>query len=186
MRRTLIRLLFLLIASALLAPAAIPATAAPGSPVSVDGLAAISASQYSPDSQECAMLKLINDWRKQNGKTALRLSRTLGAAAEHHSVEMTTYNYFSHTMRNGVTWSQNITKHGYPTGTYRAENIARGNSTAAKTFTQWKNSSGHNANMLSSSYKAIGIGRSYGKNATYNWYWTSTFGSVTDHTITCA
>lgn len=185
MRRRLVRLLFVLIASALLAPAAIPVAAAPASPLTVEQSAAISASQYKPDSEECAMLKLINDWRKKNGKSALKLSASLGAAAEHHSVEMTTKNYFSHDLKNGVSWSQNITNHGYPTGTYRAENIARGNQTAAKTFAQWQKSSGHNTNMLNSTYKAIGIGRSYGKNATYNWYWTTTFGSVSDHTITC-
>jgi len=38
------------------------------------------------------------------------------------------------------------------------ENLAAGNSTAQATFEQWKNSSGHYANMINSSYKSIGIG----------------------------
>lgn len=185
MRGALTRLLFVLVAGALLAPAAMPAGAAPGSTSGALDYSAITAAQYKVDSQECAMLKLINDWRKQNGKSALKLSRTLGAAADHHSREMATYKYFSHTLRNGVSWSTNITNHGYPTGTYRAENIARGNEKASKTFTQWKNSSGHNRNMLSSTYKAIGIGRSFNNADKYVWYWTTTFGSSTSQTITC-
>jgi uncharacterized protein YkwD len=185
MRRGPIRLLVLLVAGTLLAPAAMPAAAAPGSPSGALDYSAITAAQYRVDSQECAMLKLINDWRKRNGKSALKLSRTLGAAADHHSREMATYKYFDHTLRNGVTWTKNITNHGYPTGTYRAENIAGGNEKAAKTFQQWKNSPKHNENMLSSRYKAIGIGRSFNTKAPLVWYWTTTFGSATSQTITC-
>ncbi len=185
MRRTLTRLLFLVVAGALLVPAAIPVAAAPGSSSGGLDYASITVAKYKVEAQECAMLKLINDWRKKNGKSALKLSRTLGAAADHHSREMVEKNYFSHDLKNGVSWSENITNHAYPTGTYRAENIARGNETAAKTFLQWKNSSGHNRNMLSSTYKAIGIGRAYSETAKYNWYWTTTFGSATSQTITC-
>ncbi len=184
MRQKLLRGLFLLVAGLLVLPA-IPAAAAPGAKPAANTSASITASQYLPDAQECAMLSLINTYRKANGKGTLAFSRTLAAAADHHSRQMASNNYFSHTLLNGVTWSQNITNHGYPTNTYRAENIAAGNSDAAATFTQWKNSPGHNANMLSSNYKAIGIGRSGGSATTYKWYWTTTFGSAVDGTLTC-
>src|SRR5262245_42643142 len=126
MGRTTVRLLFLLFAGALLAPGALSVAAAPGHRPVVAIADAISASQYAPDSAECAMLKLINNYRKQKGKGALTLSRTLGAAAEHHSRDMAAHNYFSHTLYNGTSWSQNIANHGYPTNTNRAENIAAG------------------------------------------------------------
>jgi uncharacterized protein YkwD len=186
MRRALIRLSLLVLAGILLAPGA-PAGGgvAPGPRPFVSTAVAITASQYAPDSQECAMLKLINDYRVAHGKSRLKLSRTLGAAAEHHSRDMAAHNSFSHTLSNGTSWTKNITNHGYPTGTYRAENIAAGNSLASKTFTQWKNSSGHRTNMLNGTYKAIGIGRAYGSSATYKWYWTTTFGNVVDQTIAC-
>jgi uncharacterized protein YkwD len=35
-----------------------------------------------------ALLKLINDYRKQNGQRALALSQSLSAAADHHSRSM--------------------------------------------------------------------------------------------------
>ena len=37
-----------------------------------------------------------------------------------------------------------------------------------------------NANMLSTSYSAIGIGRAYTAGSPYSWYWTTEFGGVND------
>jgi uncharacterized protein YkwD len=98
---------------------------------------------------------------------------------------MAAKNYFSHTLSGGVSWVQNIANHGYPSSTARAENIAAGNSSATATFTQWRNSSGHRANMLNGNFKAIGIGRAYKSSAKYDWYWTTTFGSKVNGTIAC-
>jgi uncharacterized protein YkwD len=186
MRRTTFRRLCLVLLVGVVAVAASPVAAAPGAHSTASTTAFITASQYSPDSQECAMLSQINAYRKANGKASLRLSRTLGAAAEHHSRDMAAHNYFGHTLYNGTTWIQNIANHGYPSSnTYRGENIAAGYSSAASTFNQWKNSSGHRANMLNGTFKAIGIGRAYNSSARYRWYWTTTFGSVVDSTISC-
>jgi uncharacterized protein YkwD len=144
-----------------------------------------SASAYCPDAEERAFLTLINDYRRQNGFPALTLVRALGGAAEHHSVDMATYNYFSHTLKNGTTWSQNLKDHGYSYNTYRGENIAAGNSSALSTFNQWKNSSAHRANMLNKNFKAIGIGRAYKSTSTYKWYWTTTFGGYVSTGVSC-
>lgn len=140
------------------------------------------------DAEEAAFLGLINQYRAQNGLGALQFSAKLSAAANYHSWEMAEYNYFSHTLRNGVTWSQNIANFGYTANTYRAENIAAGYSTAAEVFTAWKNSSGHNANMLSPNFKVMGLGRSYDVDSAYDWYWTNTFGGQAlsnDGTTSC-
>jgi uncharacterized protein YkwD len=185
MRMRIVRLLLLLLVGSIVAPAALPVAAAPGSGSTSATVAEISASQYTPDDRECAMLAKINAYRKSKGKSALKLSRTLGAAAEHHSKEMATKNYASHTLLGGVSWSQNMTNHGYPTNTYRGENIAAGNSAVADTLAQWKNSPGHNETMLSSDYKAIGIGFASNSKSDYRWYWTATFGSSTDRTVAC-
>jgi hypothetical protein len=108
----------------------------------------------------------------------------LSKASDFHSREMADNNYFSHTLLNGVTWDKNVCNFGYCYSTYKAENIAAGNATASATFTQWKNSSGHNANMLGSNFKVIGIGRAYNANSTYKWYWTTTFGGYVDEVMT--
>jgi len=151
------------------------AEAAPGPGAGPHG-ARYATDQPCIDTEEAAFLTLINQYRSQNGLGPLGLSGKLSAAANFHSWEMAEYNYFSHTLRNGVTWSQNITNFGYTANTYKAENIAAGYETAAVVFNAWKNSPGHNANMLSPNYTVIGIGRSYDVDATYRWYWTNTFG----------
>lgn len=141
---------------------------------------ATSTSGYCIAPHEAEMLRLVNDYRAQHGLSKLVFTPQLGASAEHHSAEMAKYDYFSHTLRNGVTWSQNMRNHGYTRNTYRGENIAAGSSTAANTFLQWKNSPGHNANMLNPNYRAIGIGRKIGPDSTYRYYWTQNFGGYVD------
>jgi uncharacterized protein YkwD len=141
---------------------------------------AIETDAYCATGEELVFLGLINDYRAQNGLAPLVLTQTLGAAAEHHSIDMAENNYFSHTLSDGTTWSQNISNHGYTFNTYRAENIAAGNSSASNTFIQWKNSAGHNANMLNVNYRAIGIGYAYEQSSTYDHYWTTVFGGVVD------
>jgi uncharacterized protein YkwD len=139
-----------------------------------------SSASYCAEPEELAFLKLINDYRAQNGLGPLVLTQTLGAASEHHSVDMAVNNYFAHILFDGTDWSQNMTNYGYTYNTYRGENLAAGNESASATFTQWKNSAGHNANMLTANYTAIGIGRAYGATSTYKWYWTTDFGGYTD------
>lgn len=138
------------------------------------------ASSYCPESEEQAFLGLINKYRQANGLSGLKLSRTLGAAAEHHSQDMARNDYFSHTLSSGQSWSTNIKKHGYTASSSMAENIAAGHRTAADTFEQWRNSAPHNRNMLSSNYRAIGIGRASNSGSTYRYYWTTTFGGRFD------
>jgi uncharacterized protein YkwD len=66
------------------------------------------------------------------------------------------------------------------------ENIAAGFSTAQDVFNAWKNSPGHNANMLDPSFKAIGIGLATVSGSSYTYYWTTDFGGVVDAAPTCS
>jgi len=137
---------------------------------------------YCATSEELAFLKLINDYRKSKGLGALVLTQSLGAASEHHSKSMAENNYFSHTLiPEGISWSQNMANHGYNYNTWKAENIAAGNSDPLATFNQWKDSAGHNANMLGANFNAIGIGHYYKAGAPYQGhYWTTDFGGYVD------
>ncbi len=131
------------------------------------------------DAEEVAFLGLINQYRAQNGLEPLAMSPTLTTAARDHSLDMGTQNYFDHTGLNGSTFSQRIAAAGYPGGT-TAENIFAGGQTAQGAFESWRNSPGHNANMLNPAYKAIGIGRANVPGSDWGWYWTTTFGDVVD------
>jgi len=137
------------------------------------------------DAEEKAFCTQINQHRAQNGKPALRVSVSLTNASKWMSNDLATKNYFSHTDSLGRTFSTRLGAFGYTYSTYKGENIAAGNATAARTFAQWKGSSGHNANMLNANYKVIGIGRAYSATSSYKWYWTTDFGGYVDRTIPC-
>ena len=134
------------------------------------------------DSEEQAFLGLINNYRAQNGLGALSISTNLTRAAVWHSTDMGDKNYFSHTDSLGRSPSTRAMDCGYPIGA--GENIAAGGAwqSAQSAFTAWKNSSGHNANMLYAPYKQIGIARVYNNDSTYGWYWVTDFGTTNDGT----
>jgi uncharacterized protein YkwD len=136
------------------------------------------------DSEEIAFFNLINAYRQQNGLSALQLSVALTKSSDWMSTDMATTGNFSHTDTQGRDPSARMEAFGYDTSYYWGENIAGGNATAQDTFTQWKNSPGHNANMLGASYKVIGIARAYDASSPYGWYWTTDFGGIVDETIT--
>jgi len=179
MRIRLTALLTVLLLCALIAADAL----AIGSPAPATTIvASASAGSFCGDSQERAFLGLINAYRSQNHLATLSFSRALGAASKFHSTDMAQGNYFNHYLtRAGINWTTNVRNYGY-TGSSLAENIAAGESSAQETFIQWKNSPEHNANMLSATYKAIGIGRAFTRTSTYNWYWTTDFGNKVDAT----
>ena len=131
------------------------------------------------DDQEQAFLVIINDYRVQNGLSTLTDCRSLNRAAQGHSEDMRDQNYFSHNGLNGSSPWDRACEACYELGcgpkTAMSENIAAGNADAQKTFTQWKNSPGHNKNMLSPSVSYIGIGRATG-GGQYGVYWTNVFG----------
>lgn len=130
------------------------------------------------DSEEQAFLQMINAYRAQNGLGALAPSWTLSKAAQWKSQDMGANNYFAHDdLTRG--WVDRLRDCGYTYNAWLGENIAAGNSSAAATFDQWKNSPGHNANMLNANYTAIGIGRAYVSGG-FGWYWSTDFGSVSD------
>jgi uncharacterized protein YkwD len=141
--------------------------------------------EYCPDSQELAVLGLINDYRISEGLKPLRLSRMLGAAAESHSRDMAQNDYFSHDLADGRTWAENILDSGYDSSTPIGENIAAGYSSAEEVFAQWIKSDTHRENMLSDRFASIGIARAHNADSTYGWYWTTTFGGADDAEPSC-
>ncbi|WP_437726410.1 CAP domain-containing protein [Sorangium sp. So ce861] len=133
------------------------------------------------DAEEQAFLSIINQYRAQNGLGALTACTALSRASQGHSEDMRDRNYFDHASQDGRTpWDRAANACYASAGrTSMAENIAAGKSAAQATFDQWKNSDGHNKNMLGSSFKVIGIGRATG-GGTYGSYWTTMFGGASD------
>ncbi|NWJ45428.1 MAG: CAP domain-containing protein [Chloroflexi bacterium] len=146
-------------------PSTTPPTTAAPTPIPTNGL----------DTEEQAFLGTINQYRAANGKGALSVNQKLTAASRWMSGDMGAKNYFSHTDSLGRDPFKRMNDFGY---TYHAaaENIAAGYETAQDVFTGWKNSPGHNTNMLGN-YTEIGIGRVYTASSLYKWYWTTDFGT---------
>lgn len=132
------------------------------------------------DAEEQGVVKLINDYRAQNGLGALRVSLALTRAADWMSADMAAKNYFSHTDSSGRDPFARMSSFGYGYNTFRGENIAAGYGDAARTFNLWRNSPSHNAAMLSPNFSVLGISRAYSASTTYKWYWTTNFGGVVD------
>jgi uncharacterized protein YkwD len=147
--------------------------------------ASAAAGDPAPDPEERAFCKQINTYRAQNGVPALKLSVSLTKASEWMSADMARHDILDHTDSLGRTFTKRISAFAY-TGALRGENIAGGtNGTAAAMFNLWKNSAAHRKNMLSASFKVLGVGRAYRAGTMLGWYWTTAFGGTVDRTIAC-
>lgn len=106
----------------------------------------------------------VNSERASAGLAALELDANLTAAAQIRAEEIT--RSFSHTRPDGSSFAT------VTTGAY-GENIAKGQSSAARVMAAWMSSSGHRANILNARYTKIGI-------CAYNYggimYWVQLFG----------
>ncbi len=152
-------------------------------PAQAAGDCTVSAGAIALDASEREFLVLINNYRAQNGRGPLAASYTLSRAAQWKSNDMAANNYFSHDDQNR-TWVARIRDCGYTQNAYIGENIAAGQSTAQSVFTAWKNSPGHNSNMLSTTFTTIGIGLAYVPGSTYGYYWSNEFASINDGWVT--
>jgi uncharacterized protein YkwD len=135
---------------------------------------AANAATVSNTTLEAEVVTLTNTARVQNGCAALRTDSRLATAARAFSQDMATYNYFSHTGRDGSNFVTRVKRTGYPDPA--AENIAWGHRTPQAVVTAWLNSAGHRTNMLNCTYKAIGVGVAFKSDGTP--YWTQEFGRV--------
>ena len=103
-----------------------------------------------------AVLAEVNAARAQNGLSALTLDANMNRAAAVRAAEMA--QSFSHTRPNG---SRGLTALNEAGVSYRTagENIASGQQSAQAVVSAWMNSSGHRANILSSSFGRMGVGQ---------------------------
>ena len=128
------------------------------------------------DAEELAFMTLLNDYRAQHGLTPLLIDTSIQNAAEWMSTDMGQKNYFSHTDSLGRTPWDRMCHFGYCHNTWKGENIAAGYSTGAAVFQGWKDSPGHDANMLGEHYRVMGLSRVHTPGSDFGVYWTNDFG----------
>lgn len=117
------------------------------------------------------VLSLVNAERAKAGVGALVLDPALCQAATARAQEIT--GTFSHTRPDGSDCFTILGQFGI---SYRAvgENIAAGQRTPEAVMDSWMDSSGHRANILSASYRKLGVG-CVQTGSGYRIYWTQLF-----------
>ncbi|GAB4036503.1 CAP domain-containing protein [Spirosoma gilvum] len=131
------------------------------------------------------VLAYINEARSQTclcGTTVypavapLTLNARLNGAADKFAVDMATYNYFSHTGRDGSQPWDRISREGYQWSSV-GENIAAGYPSARSVVDAWLSSPGHCQNIMNPYFQNVGVGYAYNVNSTYRYYWVTDFGT---------
>ena len=145
--------------------------------------------------EEVAFVNMLNDYREAHGLSTLLVSDMISQACYRHNHDMAKYAFFDHYSlqsdwfaTNALPWDR-MSASGYTFYTSKGENIAAGQATAADVFDAWKNSPGHNANMLNPAYTVLGVSQYQLAGSPYTFYWTTDFGGYVDstaHTVSVA
>jgi uncharacterized protein YkwD len=116
------------------------------------------------DGTERAIVRAVNKQRAQHGLGAVKATSKLARAADFHTWEMLTADYFAHTSRNGGAFERRVRRFAR----FRALGetlawITRCGGGGARTVVgMWMNSAPHRAILLSSKFRRIGVGKRTG------------------------
>ena len=114
------------------------------------------------------VFRLLNAHRVANGRAPLEYDPKLEASIQAHCQHMAEHSFFSHTAPEAAVASFSARAKACGVAA-TGENIALQQRSANEVMTSWKNSAGHNMNMLNSAYKRVGIGQ-------YKLRWGQMFG----------
>lgn len=114
---------------------------------------------------EHQVLEIVNEERLKNGNLApLKGVGLLDDAAGGHSFNMEDRDFFAHCdVDTKLQFWERMSAAGYAWNT-AAENIAAGQPTPQGVMTAWMGSPGHRANILSTAYRELGVGRAHDPN----------------------
>jgi uncharacterized protein YkwD len=128
------------------------------------------------DSNKQTLLNLVNDARLKGCDCGAEKMPPVGpvvwndlleSAAKEHSQDMFDKNFLNHVGSDGSTTADRLTKTGFQ-WTSCGENIALGFKTEQQVVEAWLNSPVHCKNIMTASYKYMGVARS-------DTYWTQVF-----------
>lgn len=121
-------------------------------------MVAVTAAAIEPSNEITAenVLRLMNDYRAQEGLAPLHADLALQDAAADRMHHMEDESFWSHQSPDGLSPFHWLSQRQYP---YRAagENLAQGFETARLLVESWMESRGHRANILSANYEDCGI-----------------------------
>ncbi|WP_211716618.1 CAP domain-containing protein [Nocardiopsis sp. MG754419] len=113
------------------------------------------------------VVTLVNSERSSHGCDPVQVNDRLASAAQEHSEDMAARDYMAHESPEGEGPGDRAARHGYDS--WGAENVAKGQQSAAQVMDAWMNSDGHRRNILNCDLKAIGVGEA-------DRAWTQKFG----------
>ena len=121
-------------------------------------------------------LRLINHYRRQNGLKSVVIDPLLTETAKVHSRDLAKHDRISHYGSDGTNPWDRVTKSGY-NPQLAAENVGTGQLSMKEVMQGWKDSPGHNKNLLLADAEHIGIALVYDPKTEYKTFWTLILGS---------
>ncbi|MBU2531371.1 MAG: CAP domain-containing protein [Alphaproteobacteria bacterium] len=150
---------------------------APGNSVTKAPPGALADRNYQRTNLDVAQAReMINAYRRQNGLKPLSINPQLTAAAEAHSRDLAKWDRISHYGSDGSNPWDRVRRSGY-SASLAAENVGTGQATLKEVFAGWKQSPGHNKNLLLKDAKHMGIALIYDAKTEFKTFWTLVLGS---------
>lgn len=120
--------------------------------------------------------EMINAYRKQNGLKPLKLNASLTEAAKNHSRDLAKWDRISHFGSDGSNPWDRVKRTGY-NAKLAAENVGTGQVTIDEVMKGWKDSPGHNKNLLLKDADHMGIALVHEPKSEFKTFWTLVLGS---------
>lgn len=119
---------------------------------------------------------IINAYRKEKGLKPLKLNPELTEAAKGHSRDLAKWDRISHYGSDGSNPWDRVKRAGYK-ARLAAENVGTGQVDFDEVLKGWKESPGHNKNLLLSDAEHMGIALVQDPNTEFKSFWTLVIGS---------
>lgn len=115
-------------------------------------------------------LKDLNAYRAKSGLKPLKLNDALSRASDIHAKDLAKHGIAAHEGTDGSTHGERVQRQGYYFST-AAENVATGQKSWKAVFQAWKDSPGHNANLLADGVTDFGIALVFEPTTEFATYW---------------
>jgi uncharacterized protein YkwD len=120
---------------------------------------------------------IINQYRTENGLKPLKLNAELTAAAKMHSRDLSKWDRISHYGSDGSNPWDRVKRSGYK-ARLAAENVGTGQIDFKEVMKGWKESPGHNKNLLLSDAEHMGIALVQDPKTEFKSFWTLVIGTA--------
>ena len=119
----------------------------------------------------------LNAYRAAYGLGLVSLNDKLTKASEVHARDLAKHGMAAHEGSDGSTHGERVKRQNYNYQTV-GENVATGQKSWDIVFQAWKDSPGHNKNLLAEGVEDFGIALVYEPTTTYTTYWTMLVGTA--------